>query len=83
MTDPHSDALSRPVTGPGAAEWLRDVAAGLAAAGIAARVDETLLVPDLTACVPAPDGGKPTEVVADPDGYAEIRYWNSADATPA
>ncbi|MDR0343787.1 MAG: hypothetical protein LBI49_11920 [Nocardiopsaceae bacterium] len=83
MTDPHYLAVSRPVTGPAAAEWLRDVAAELTAAGIPAEVHDTRSVPDLTASAPALDGGKPAEVVADPDGYAEIRYWNPPAATPA
>lgn len=83
VTDPCAAVSSRPLTGPGAADWLRDVAAELTAAGIPARVDDTLSVPDLTAEAPALDGGKPSEVVADPDGYTEIRYWNDPEATPA
>lgn len=83
MANPHSTAMSRPVTGPGAVDWLRDVAAELTVAGIAARVDDTLAVPDLTATAPAVDGGQPIEVVADPDGYTEVRFWNHPDATPA
>jgi hypothetical protein len=57
------------------------IATGLVAAGLAARVHNTRGVLDVAATLDWP-GGKATEVIADEDGYVEVRYWNDPDATP-
>jgi hypothetical protein len=58
------------------------IAAQLQAAGLTTRVRDTRGVLDITGCVHRP-GGRKIEVIVDQDGYAEIRYWNPATATPA
>jgi hypothetical protein len=58
------------------------IATGLVAAGLAAKVHNTRGVLDVTATLDVP-GAKAIEVIVDDDGYAEIRYWNAPDATPA
>jgi hypothetical protein len=50
----------------GTAGRMAAIAAGLQAAGLDARVHDTLDVLDVT----------------DEDHYVEIRYWSQADATP-
>jgi hypothetical protein len=61
---------------------MRAIAAGLAAAGLAAEVHDTRGVLDVTAALDPP-AGKQIEVIVDDDLYVEIRYWNPPRATPA
>jgi hypothetical protein len=61
--------------------WMRAIAAGLTAAGLAAQVNETRGVLDITATLQRP-GGKSAEVVVDEDGYVELRYGNRPGAAP-
>jgi hypothetical protein len=71
--------------GPGGqtARRMRAIAADLAAAGLDARVHDTRGVLDITATWGRPGRRGDVEVVLDDDLYAEIRYWNAPDATPA
>jgi hypothetical protein len=79
----NSHAANSPSEGePGRAEWLRQLAAELSAAGLRAHVHDTRSLLDLTAAVPA-SGGKAPDVVVDTDGYTEVRFWQDADSTPA
>jgi hypothetical protein len=68
--------------GPETVAWMHATAAALSAAGMDAQVHSTRGVLDITASLSRP-GTKPIEVIIDDDGYAEIRYWNNPDATPA
>ena len=65
----------------GTAAQMREIAAGLQAAGLTARLHQTAGVLDLTAELDRP-GGKATGVIIDEDHYVEIRYWNLPGATP-
>ena len=65
-----------------AADRLRAIGAGLAAAGLAARLHESPAETDLTATLRRP-GQREIEVVVDEDGYTELRYWASLDVPPA
>lgn len=62
---------------------MRAIAAELAAAGLDARLHDTRGVLDMTATLHQPGRRTDIEVVLDDDLYAEIRYWNAPDATPA
>jgi hypothetical protein len=77
MTDRASHAPSAPDT----AEWIRAIAAGLTAAGLATKVRETNGGLDLTAACQT--AGKGAEVILDDEGYAELRWWADLAATPA
>jgi hypothetical protein len=66
----------------GAGWWMRQVADGLTAAGLEARVHDTQGVLDVTATLQRP-AGKASEVIVDEDGYTEIRYWSRPGASPA
>jgi len=57
-------------------------AGALAGAGLAARVNQTQGVFDITASV-GQLGGKSIDVTVDEDGYVQVSYWNVPDATPA
>jgi hypothetical protein len=61
---------------------MRATAEALAGAGLAARVNQTQGVFDITASVSQP-GGKAIDVVMDEDGYVQVSYWNVPGATPA
>jgi hypothetical protein len=54
----------------------------LAGAGLAARVNQTQGVFDITASLGQP-GGKSIDVIVDEDGYVQVSYWNAPGATPA
>ncbi len=58
------------------------IAAGLAAAGLAARLHDTRGTLDITAVARRP-GRRRTAIIVDDDGYVELRYWNDPAATPA
>jgi hypothetical protein len=59
---------------------MAELASALAAAGLRVQVNSTRGVLDITAEMDWPQG-KPIEVIADEDGYIEIRYWNPPGAT--
>ena len=61
---------------------MRALAAELRAAGLSADVHETQGVVDVRASLDRP-GCKTIEVIADDDGYIEIRFWHQPDAAPA
>jgi hypothetical protein len=65
----------------GTAEAMDALAAELRAAGLAVEVHETQGVLDITASLDPP-GCKTIEVIADQDGYTEIRFWHQPDAPP-
>jgi len=67
---------------PAHAEWIRAVAAGLSAAGLATVLTDTTAGLDLTATASQP-GRRGAEVIIDEDGYAELRWWTDQAATPA
>ncbi len=79
MTEAQGNALT---TAEQAAQRMRAVAAALAAQGLSTRMYETRAGLDLTAVYHAADQ-RETELVLDEDGYAELRYWNPPEATPA
>lgn len=54
----------------------------LSAAGLRVRVTSTCGALDLTAELNRPDSNS-AEVIADEDGYVEVRYWNPPGASPA
>jgi hypothetical protein len=66
----------------GGGERLQAIAAGLRAAGLTVRVQQTRAGWDLTGVLERA-GGRASEVVVDEDGYAELRFWHRLDAAPA
>ncbi len=52
----------------------------LSAAGLTASLNVTRDIPDVTAWLPQP-GGRDITVIADDDGYIELRFWASPGAT--
>jgi hypothetical protein len=74
--------VSPRVPGPDTEVAIRATAAALAGAGLAARVNQTRGVFDITASVSHP-GGKSIDVIVDADGYVQVSYWNAPGATPA
>jgi hypothetical protein len=73
--------MSPRMPSPDTAAWMQAVAAGLTAAGLAANVNETRGVLDITATLQRP-GSKASTVIVDEDSYVELRYWNPPGATP-
>ena len=61
---------------------LHEIAAGLTAVGLATHLHRTRAGTDLTATLHLP-GYHDIEVIADEDGYIELRYWCSLSSTPA
>jgi hypothetical protein len=61
---------------------LNEIAAGLTAAGLVTHLHRTRAGTDLTATLHLP-GYQDIEVIADEDGYTELRYWCSLNSTPA
>ena len=80
MTGPAPGCPHGAPVDPGA--WIRGIAAGLSAAGLAADLHETMAGLDVTAVVHQP-GRRETEVIVDEDGYIELRWRTGPDATPA
>ena len=72
LNEPHSAGAVR----------LREVAAGLAEMDLVTRLHRTRAGTDLTATLHLP-GYHEIEVIADEDGYTELRYWCSLSSTPA
>src|SRR6266851_5794694 len=70
--EPHSAGAAR----------LREVAARLAEMGLVTRLHRTRAGTDLTATLHLP-GYHDIEVIADEDGYTELRYWCSLNSTPS
>ena len=60
---------------------LHEIAAGLAAVGLVTHLHRTPAGTDLTATLRLP-GYRDIEVIADEDGYTELRYWCSLTSTP-
>src|SRR5437879_897770 len=60
---------------------LYEIAAGLAAIGLATRLHRTRTVTDLTATL-RPPGHREIEVILDEDGYTELRHWADLSTTP-
>ena len=60
---------------------LHEIAAGLAAVGLATRLHRTRAGTDLTATL-YPPGHREIEVILDEDGYTEVRYWADLSTTP-
>ncbi|MGH3280926.1 MAG: hypothetical protein ACRDNW_17575, partial [Trebonia sp.] len=54
----------------------------LTAAGLTAALNVTRETPGIMARLPQP-GGRDITVIIDDDGYIELRYWASPDATPS
>jgi hypothetical protein len=74
--------MSPHVPAPGTAARMHTIAAALTTAGLAAQVNQTQGVLDITASFGQP-GGKPIEVIVDEDTYTQVSYWNPPAATPA
>jgi hypothetical protein len=70
------------VPGPDTEAAMQATAAALAGAGLAARVNQTQGVFDITASVGQP-GGKSIDATVDEDGYVQVSYWNVPGAAPA
>jgi len=69
--------------GPRSASALRlqQIAAGLTAIGLITRLHRTRAGTDLTATL-HPPGHRDIQVIADEDGYTELRYWASLRTPP-
>jgi hypothetical protein len=63
------------------ADWIHDVDAALSAAGLATQLQQTAGGLDITVAIHQP-GRKTTDVIVDEDGYVEIHWWSSPEATP-
>jgi hypothetical protein len=74
--------MSPRVPGPDTEARMQATAAALAEAGLAAQVNQTQGVLDITASL-SQSGGKSIDVTVDEDGYVQISYWNAPGATPA
>jgi hypothetical protein len=82
---PPSEGPDMTDTTPGPAQTagrMRAITAELTAAGLDARVHDTLGVLDVTATAHQ-SAGKDIDIIVDEDHYVEIRYWSPADATPS
>jgi hypothetical protein len=77
MTSPETSQDEPGNPGP----WLEQVAACLTAAGLPARVTQTAGETSLTITVSRP-GCRDAEVIADADGYCELRWWLPPHAAP-
>lgn len=65
------------------ADWIRAIAADLAATGLAASTNGNNVTGlDVTATAAHP-GRSPAELMLDEDGYAEVRWFTSTSARPA
>jgi hypothetical protein len=81
--DDAASGYSSPATQPAPADRIRAIAAGLAAAGVAAGTNGNHLTGlDVTATA-RPPGRARTEIMLDEDGYAEIRWYTNPAAPPA
>jgi hypothetical protein len=65
--------MSPRVPDPGTAARMHAIAAALTGAGLAAQVNQTQGVLDITASLSQP-GGKPIEVIVDQDTYVQVSY---------
>jgi hypothetical protein len=74
--------VSPRVPGPDTEARVHATAEALAGAGLAAKVNRTQGVFDITASSGQP-GGKSIDVTVDEDGYVQVSYWNPRGATPA
>jgi hypothetical protein len=74
--------MSPRVPDPDTAARMHAIAAALTGAGLAAQVNQTQGVLDITASLGQP-GGKPIEVIVDQDTYVQLSYWNPPAATAA
>jgi hypothetical protein len=74
--------MSPRVPGPETEARMHATAGALAGAGLAARVNQTQGVFDITASLGQP-GGKSIDVTVDEDGYVQVSYWNAPGASPA
>jgi hypothetical protein len=70
------------VPDPSTAARMGAIAAALTGAGLAAQVNQTQGVFDITASLDQP-GARPIEVIIDEDLYLEVRFWNPPDTTAA
>jgi hypothetical protein len=61
--------------------WIRCIAAGLSAAGLITDVHETPAAGLDVSAIARQPGRRDTEAVVDEDGYVELRWWVSPDAT--
>jgi hypothetical protein len=74
--------VSPRVPSPDTEARMHATAAALAGAGLAAKVNQTQGVLDITASLGQP-GGKAIDVTVDEDRYVQVSYWNAPGATPA
>jgi len=74
--------VSPRVPGPDTAARMQATAYALAGAGLAARVNQTQGVFDITASAGQP-GSRSIDVTVDEDGYVQVSYWNVPGAAPA
>ena len=77
MTSPDTSQDEPANPGP----WLEQVAASLAAGGLPGQVTQAAGETSLTITLASP-GCRETEVIADGDGYCELRWWLPPDAAP-
>lgn len=77
MTGPETNGVSGET-----AQRMAELGRLLSVAGLRVRLTSTCGVLDLTAELDRPDS-KSAEVIADEDGYVEVRYWNPPGARPA
>jgi hypothetical protein len=74
--------MSPRVPSPDTEAQMHATAAALARAGLAAQVNQTQGVLDITASLGQP-GSKSIDVTVDEDGYVQVSYWNAPGAAPA
>jgi hypothetical protein len=70
------------VPGPDIEAAMQATAEALAGAGLAAKVNQTQGVFDITASTDQP-GSRSIDVTVDEDGYVQVSYWNVPGTTPA
>lgn len=79
MSVPSAGGVSRET-----AQRMTELGSALAAAGMRVLVNSSCTrgLLDITAEIDWPQG-RPVEVIADEDGYIEVRYWNLPGASAA
>jgi hypothetical protein len=80
-TGPGPDDTARDPNAELRADWIGDVDAALSAAGLTTQLKQTAGGLDITATIHQP-GRKTTDVIVDEDGYVEIHWWSSPEASP-
>ena len=70
-----------PLAGEDALARMKALSAGLTAAGVDNNLSQGSII-DVSVTITGP-GGRETQLVVDEDGFVEVGYWTSPDATSA